>query len=206
MIGKAQNNALWLQKGMVIQMKEKIKKAWNLYLFFAKIGCFTFGGGWSIIAQMQEEFIEKRKTITKEELLDIISVAKSLPGIMITNISVIFGYRTAGILGAVMATLGMATPCVVILSVITVLYNHIKDNLYISYMLSGIRSSVIPIIAVAAINLWKSAVKDWLGIVFCMAAFVLSAFTSFGNIEIMICSVLAACVIAWKRRKQNGAD
>ena len=71
----------------------------ELFLYFAKIGCFTFGGGWSIIAQMQEEFINKRHTLTEEELLDITSVAKSLPGIMITNISVIFGYRTAGIPG-----------------------------------------------------------------------------------------------------------
>lgn len=105
-------------------MKNKLLKSMDLFLYFAKIGCFTFGGGWSIIAQMQEEFINKRHTLTEEELLDITSVAKSLPGIMITNISVIFGYRTAGIPGAVMATLGMATPSVAILTVVTMLYQR----------------------------------------------------------------------------------
>lgn len=184
-------------------MKNKILKSMDLFLYFAKIGCFTFGGGWSIIAQMQEEFINKRHTLTEEELLDITSVAKSLPGIMITNISVIFGYRTAGIPGAVMATLGMATPSVAILTVVTMLYNYIKDNLYIGYMLSGIRSCVIPVIAASVISLWKSAVKDTYCILLCLTSFVLSAFIGIGNIEIMLISLAVACILAF-RRKSNG--
>ena len=80
--------------------KERIKNGLMLFAFFFKIGCFTFGGGWSILAQMEQEFVDKRKLITKEELLDMVAVGKSVPGIMITNISMLFGYYVGGWFGA----------------------------------------------------------------------------------------------------------
>lgn len=73
-------------------MKDRVKKGLELFAFFFKIGCFTFGGGWSILAQMEQEFVDKRKWLTKSELLDMVAVGRSVPGIMITNISMIFGY------------------------------------------------------------------------------------------------------------------
>ena len=79
--------------------KERIKNGLMLFAFFFKIGCFTFGGGWSILAQMEQEFVDKRKLITKEELLDMVAVGKSVPGIMITNISMLFGYYVGGWFG-----------------------------------------------------------------------------------------------------------
>ena len=80
--------------------QNNLREALRLYLFFAKIGCFTFGGGWGILAQMEQEFIDKRALITKSDLLEMVAVGKSVPGIMILNISVLFGYQTAGIAGA----------------------------------------------------------------------------------------------------------
>ena len=71
--------------------KEQWKKALWLYLYFAKVGCYTFGGGWSIIAQMQKDFVAKRGWTTDEELLDKISVGRSVPGTMISNVTLLFG-------------------------------------------------------------------------------------------------------------------
>ena len=102
--------------------KEKIKNGLMLFAFFFKIGCFTFGGGWSILAQMEQEFVDKKKLITKEELLDMVAVGKSVPGIMITNISMLFGYYVGGWFGGVCAVLGMTCPAVLILSFVTVFY------------------------------------------------------------------------------------
>ena len=99
--------------------KEKIKNGLMLFAFFFKIGCFTFGGGWSILAQMEQEFVDKKKLITKEELLDMVAVGKSVPGIMITNISMLFGYYVGGWFGGVCAVLGMTCPAVLILSFVT---------------------------------------------------------------------------------------
>ena len=184
-------------------MKEKLKTSLDLFCFFVKIGCFTFGGGWSILAQMEDEFIKKRQVLTKEELLDITSVARSLPGIMITNISIIFGYRMAGIPGAIASTFGMATPSVLILTVVTLLYNQIRDNVYVGYVMKGIRSAVVPIIASSVLSLWKSAIKDSFCVCFCLGAFVLSAFTGIGNIEIILLGLVIALVLTG-RRKKNG--
>ena len=72
---------------------ERLKCITTLFCQFFKIGLFTFGGGWSIVTQMQNEFVDKRRWVTEEELLDMVSVGRSLPGIMIANISVLFGYR-----------------------------------------------------------------------------------------------------------------
>ena len=64
---------------------DRIKKGLSIFAFFFKIGCFTFGGGWAILAQMEQEFVDKRQIITKSELLEMVAVGKSAPGIMITS-------------------------------------------------------------------------------------------------------------------------
>ena len=71
-------------------------RALELFLYFFKIGFYTFGGGWSIVAQIQQEYVQKKGWITDEELLDITSVGRSLPGLMIGNVSYLFGYHVAG--------------------------------------------------------------------------------------------------------------
>ena len=81
-------------------MKEKLVRAAGLYLYFFKIGWFTFGGGWSIVAQMQTDFVERDKQIEAHELLDIVSVGRSLPGTMIGNVAYLFGYHMCGVPGA----------------------------------------------------------------------------------------------------------
>ena len=76
------------------------------FLLLFKIGLFTFGGGWSIVAQLQREFVDRRGWISKEDLLDIVSVGRSFPGIMVINIAVMFGYHVGGVLFGVIAAVG----------------------------------------------------------------------------------------------------
>ena len=76
----------------------KAKKYGILLLEFIRFGCFTFGGGWSIIAQMRQLYVEKKHVITDEELLDLTSIAKSLPGSMIANVAMLYGYRAGGLI------------------------------------------------------------------------------------------------------------
>ena len=90
--------------------KEKLKKVWEAFLYFFRISWFTFGGGWSIVAQMQKDYVDGKKELTTEELLDIVSVGRSLPGTMIGNVAYLFGYRQAGLLGGIMAVVGMVLP------------------------------------------------------------------------------------------------
>lgn len=81
-----------------------------LFVQFMKFGCFTFGGGWSIVAQMQQLYVEQRHTITNEELLDLTSVGRSLPGTMIGNVAMLYGCHAAGLAGGVACVLGMVLP------------------------------------------------------------------------------------------------
>lgn len=138
-------------------LAEKWKVAILVYLYYFKIGWYTFGGGWSIVAQMQRDFVEDRKEITSEELLDIVSVGRSLPGTMIGNVSFLFGYYKAGIPGGVMGVLGIITPPLIILTIITFCYTNVKDNIWIARALNGVRAVVAPIILSAVLKLHKGA-------------------------------------------------
>ena len=80
------------------EQTSRVKMALLIFAYFIKIGSFTFGSGWSILAQMEQEFVDKRRWLTKQELLELVAVGKSLPGIMITNITMLFGYQMAGVL------------------------------------------------------------------------------------------------------------
>ncbi len=131
----------------------------NLLLDFTRFGCFTFGGGWSIIAQMQQKYVEGENTLTSEELLDLTSVAKSLPGTMIANVAMLYGYRAAGFAGGFAAVLGMTIPPMVILIAISFFYNAFRSNYWVSAVMSGMQAAVVPIIGSAAIGMAKGSIK-----------------------------------------------
>ena len=105
-------------------------RLWTIFRVMFKIGCITFGGGWSIIAQLQEEFVDRRHWMEEEELVDYISIGRSLPGIMIINISVLSGYRMAGFFGAVSAAFGLSLPAIICIAIVTMFYTPIKDNVW----------------------------------------------------------------------------
>ena len=100
----------------------------DVFINFLKFGCFTFGGGWSIVAQIQKEYVEKKRWITDEELLDFTSVGRSIPGLMIGNASVLFGHHVAGIPGALLALLGIVLPPFAIMIAVTFIYGLVKHG------------------------------------------------------------------------------
>ena len=141
--------------------------ALRILLSFVKIGAFTFGSGWSIVAQMEQEFVDKRGWMTKSDLLELIAVGKSLPGIMVVNITMLFGYQMAGALGGVCAAVGLCIPAVITLTVVTAIYDAIKDNYWVWSALRGVQCAVAPIIGGAAISLGKDALTSAMPIIIC---------------------------------------
>lgn len=160
--------------------KNDIKVALRLFLYFFRIGWFTFGGGFSIIAQMQKDFVEKEKLITETELLDQTSIGRSLPGLMIANVSYLFGYSLGGPVAGVFSILGIMTPPIALLSVVTLFYTAFRDNVYVARALVGVRAAVVPIIGMAALKLRKGAFKGIPSYVLFLAALGLSLFTGVG--------------------------
>lgn len=136
-----------------------IRKLLTLFRDFVQFGCFTFGGGWSIITQMQRVYVNKRHEIDEEELLDLTSVARSLPGTMIGNVAMLYGYRVAGALGGIVSVVALVFPPMVILTALAYFYAMIQNNVWVMAAMSGIRAAVVPIIAAAALGLSKSAFR-----------------------------------------------
>lgn len=139
--------------------KTNLKAAAKLFFQFCYLGVCTFGGGWSIVAQMQKLYVEKEKVLTQEELLDITSVGRSLPGTMIGNVACLYGYHAAGIPGAFACVFGMILPPMLILAVITFFYTQFQNTPYVARAMVGVRAAVVPIIGSALVGLWKSAFK-----------------------------------------------
>ena len=138
-----------------------IKMALLLFWEFIKLGAFTFGSGWSIIAQMEQEFVDKRHWVEQSDLLELIAVGKSLPGIMVANI-------------------------VLLMTVVTAIYDLIKNNYWVFAALKGVQCAVVPIIGSAAISLSKEALKDKIAIGLCLAALCICLFTSISNLVLVI--------------------
>ena len=161
--------------------KKSISRAGRLSVIFwsmAKIGCFTFGGGWSIIGQMQNEFVEKRGWMTQEQIIDFMSLAKSFPGIMIINMSVLCGYAMEGVPGALAAAFGLSMPAIFAIGLVTYFYDSLKNNLYIEKILGGVRCVVIPIILQAAWKLKEKSLVSRVSLWFLAASFFVCAFTN----------------------------
>ena len=166
-------------------------RALELFLYFFKIGFYTFGGGWSIVAQIQQEYVQKKGWITDEDLLDITSVGRSLPGLMIGNVSYLFGYHVAGFPGALAC-----------LTVVTWCYIQVKDNLYVSRAMTGVRAAVAPVVASAALKLRKAALADRAGYVFLFLAFALYLFGGLSCILIVLISGFLGWLLSvWHCRK-----
>ena len=107
----------------------KFRRLLFLLWYFARIGAFTFGGGWSIIAQMQRDFVEERHWMTEEDIVDMTSIGRSLPGVMIGNVSFMFGYRMAGVAGGVAAVFGLNAAPFVVLMILTNIYEGLRDKI-----------------------------------------------------------------------------
>ena len=167
----------------------------NIFLTFLKFGCFTFGGGWSIVAQIQKEYVENKHWITDEELLDFTSVARSVPGLMIGNATVLFGYHAAGFWGALAALAGICLPPIVIMYGITLIYGVVHDHPYIIRAMMGVRAAVAPIILCAMLKLAKTAFKDWPCWLIAVGAACLALFTGMSNILIVVFGALAGLII-----------
>ena len=157
-----------------------------LFWEFIKLGAFTFGSGWSIIAQMEQEFVDKRHWVEQSDLLELIAVGKSLPGIMVANIVLLFGYQLAGPLGGILSAVGLCVPAVVVMTVVTAIYDLIKNNYWVFAALKGVQCAVVPIIGSAAISLGKEALKDKIAIGLCLAALCICLFTSLSNLVLVI--------------------
>lgn len=184
-------------------LKERMKKAAQLFGIFFKIGAFTFGGGYAMIPLIEHETAEKRHLIDKEEISDIVAIAESTPGPIAINSATFVGYRSCGVLGSAAATLGVVLPSLIIISLIALFMRHVMDNRFVRYAFFGIRAGVLALIAKAVVNFWKRADHGVFGWCVMVAAFVWSAILDWSVIALIALCAIAGCVFCSIMRKRG---
>ena len=124
---------------------------------FFKIGIFTLGGGYAMIPLIEEEVVNRHRWVSKEEMLDLIAIAQSCPGVFAINISIFVGYKLRKTHGAVAAAFGTALPSFLIILAIAMFFSQFKDNPYVAAIFRGIRPAVVALIAVPTFRLGQRA-------------------------------------------------
>ena len=164
-----------------------MKKFFNLFYIFFKIGLFTFGGGYAMIAQIKEIIVEKNKWITEEELLEILTIAESTPGPIAINMATYIGYKREKILGSIAATLGVILPSFIIIFFISLFIEQFMSLKVVKYAFIGINVGVCFLILKTAINMLKNIEKKLLPIL--IFSLVLSLLILFEILSIKFSSI-----------------
>ena len=163
----------------------------DLFFTFCRIGGLTFGGGYAMLPIIQKEIVEEKKWATEEEVLDYYAVGQCTPGIIAVNTATFIGYKVHGIIGAIVATLGVVFPSLIIITIIAALLKNFANYSIVQHAFSGIRVVVIALIVSAILKLAKTSIKNSTTLIIAIIAFILVAFVNLSPIYIVIA---AACI------------
>lgn len=171
-------------------LAERWKLALKMYVSFFQIGLFTFGGGYAMLPMLEKECVDKHAWTTREELLDVFALAQCTPGIIAVNTATFLGKKQAGVPGAAMATLGVITPSLIIISLIAALLQNFADLAPVQHALAAVRVAVTALIFASVYKMAKSALKHPLSYGIAIAAFLLVALFSTSPVAIVVAAAL----------------
>lgn len=172
----------------------------KLFGIFAKIGATTFGGGYAMLPILQREIVDRYHLATEEELLDYYAISQCTPGVISVNTATFIGYKLRGIRGAIIATLGVITPSVIIIMILAGLINQFSNYPIVQNAFVGIRICVAALIINAVINLWKNSIVDVYTLILFGIMLTLTLFTSISPIYLM----LAAGILTIIKTRKKG--
>ena len=184
-----------------------MKKLFALFFTMLKIGLFTFGGGYAMIALLENEFVEKKKYLQKDEFLDMVAIAESTPGPIAINAATYIGYKRAGLLGSAMATVGVCIPSFVIIYIISLFFDAFLSLKLVEYAFRGIQVCVVYLIFSAGLKMLGQMKKTALSVtivsavVLCMLLFSLFALKFSTIFYILICGCIGLVSFALKQIK-----
>lgn len=172
----------------------------DLFLTFAKIGLFTFGGGYAMISMIENNCVERKKWITHDEMMNITVIAESTPGPIAINCATFTGYKKAGVIGALVATLGMIIPSFVVIYLISMFLDNFLELTIISNAFKGIKIAAGILILDAAFTMIKKMHKKKLprGIMICSAIIMLCINIlawNFSSISLMLIAAVVSLTI-----------
>ena len=172
-----------------------MRELWNLFITFAKVGVMTFGGGMAMLPILQREVVQNRGWATDEELTDYFAIGQCTPGIIAVNTATFIGQKQRGVLGGVVATLGMVFPSLVIITALAGLITNFAHVAWVQHAFAGIRVVVCVLIFNAVLKLWKSAVHDVWGALLFAAVLAATLLTDLSPVVYVLLSAVAGIVI-----------
>lgn len=183
-----------------------MKTLFKMFLTFARIGGFTFGGGYAMLPMLQREVVEKYKWATNDELLDYYAIGQCTPGVIAVNTATFIGYKLKGIPGAIFATLGVVTPSMIIIGLIAAFISNFRDLEVVQWAFSGVRAAVVALILSAVIKIGKKSIVDiFTALIFVIVA-VLSFVTDLSPVIFVVTAAVCGLIIKISKEKKAKED
>ena len=185
---------------------EDLKILGQLYWAFLRIGGLTFGGGLSMLPMLKYELVEKKQWVSEEELLDCYAIGQCTPGIIAVNTATFVGYKKKGAAGGIVATAGMVTPSLIIITLIAACLENFMDNVWLQHALMGVRGIVCALMLNTVINLARKSLVDVFTCVICAAVLAICLFTEVPTILIVVVSAALGILSERVRRHKKGGE
>lgn len=188
-----------------------MKRTAELFTTFLKIGAFTFGGGYAMVALLEREFVEEKQWVSREEFLDMVAIAESTPGPMAVNSATYIGYKLEGTAGAAVATLAVCLPSFVVIYLISLFFDQFLSLSAVTSAFRGIQACAIYLILSAGIRMLKNLQKTGFNAVILTAVILTmvgcsAASVSFSSIFYILLSGAAGLAVWGIRRLRKGGD
>lgn len=179
---------------------------WTLFKTCFIISACTFGGGMVIISMLQKKFVEELKWIGQEEVMDLVAIAQSCPGVMAVNTSIIIGYRIAGIPGALLTVVGTVLPPMIILTIISACYVQFRSNQIVALVLKGMQAGVAAVMINVTITMCGSVLekKETLSILMLVCAAIAILFFDVDVILVILICGLISGLLTWNSIRKAG--
>lgn len=174
---------------------KKKTSLWTLFITFAKVGVMTFGGGYAMLPILQREVVEKKKWASEEELTDYFAIGQCTPGVIAVNTATFIGYKYAGIIGGIFATLGVIFPSLVIICALAGCISAFSDIAAVKNAFAAIRVCVCVLIFNAVAKLFKSSIKDALTLIIFLGVTLLSWFLDLSPVIFVLAAGITGVMI-----------
>lgn len=191
---------------MKSETSSRAKTLVELFFVFFKIGAVTFGGGLAMLPIIEKELVIKRNWVTKDTLLDYFAIGQATPGIIAVNVATFLGYSRAGILGAIIATLGVVTPSIIIISIIAKFLSGFSENITVKKALAGINVVVAALLTKVLWGFRKKIFSSILAFILFLLAFLGVAFFNVNTILVVVASIFIGLGFFFLNNNSNNSS
>lgn len=173
---------------------------WKLFITFAKIGAFTFGGGYAMLSILQREIVEINHWATEDEMLDYYAIAQCTPGVIAVNTATFIGVKHRGVIGGIVATFGVVLPSIIIILIIAAFIKNFLEYEIVGHIFGGINAAVAALIVDAIISISKKSVVDKVCIALAVLSFIASVFFDVSPVIIVIGGAAVGLILKGGKR------